>query len=214
MGLFNKKPDYSASAWLGYWDGPQGDASLCNVDCYGEPSMRGHIAAANVESVTKFFFDRNLEPPVQEMVDFAASAVPKEGETVLDGIAFPPGGPEFVNARLDEESDRWNVGFSLHSYPKKRALLGQADARYGTPYDPIMDDHAWAADKVFRAWRDYLRWVVGEAKGAGALITQEVMLTMEALTSGSAKAPGEAAWLASEQTKKTVDAAKHARAVS
>jgi hypothetical protein len=39
MGLFNKQPDYQASAWLSYWDGPNGDASRCFVECLGEETM-------------------------------------------------------------------------------------------------------------------------------------------------------------------------------
>jgi hypothetical protein len=58
-----------------------------------------------------------------------------------------------------------------------------------------MDDHAWAADKAARAWFDYLRWVVAEAQGAGALITHEVVTAIECASQGRLLPAGRAAWL-------------------
>lgn len=215
MGIFTKKPDYQGAAWLTYWDGPDGEASRCFVEYLGDDPMRGHLPAASQEAVVTYHMRRGLDPPIVEMLEFAASARASEGEDIIEGVAFPPGGPEFLSARPDDDAvDRWVVGLSLFSFPKKRAVLSEVEVRYGAVYDPIMDDHAWAADKAVRAWFDYLRWVVSEAHGAGALITREVVTAIECASEGRLLPAGRAAWEAAEKTKEWVDAALRARAES
>ncbi len=214
MGVFTKKPDYQGAAWLTLWDGPQGEASRCFVEYLGDDPMRGHLPAASQEAVVTYHMRRGLDPPIVEMLDFAASARAPEGKSVLEGVAFPPGGPEFLPARIQDEADRWSVGLCLFSFPKKRAVLSEVEVRYGAVYDPIMDDHAWAADKAVRAWFDYLRWVVAEAEGAGGLITDEVVTAIECASQGRVLPAGRAAWEAAEKTKETVDEALRIRAES
>jgi hypothetical protein len=154
MGIFTRKPDNQGTAWLTYWDGPEGEASRCFVEYLGDDPMRGHLPAASQEAVVMYHMRRGLDPPIVEMLEFAASAKVPEGKETMEGVAFVPGGPEFLSRRLEDAADRWSVGLALFSFPKKRAVLSEVEVRYGAVYDPIMDDHAWAADKAVRAWFD------------------------------------------------------------